>query len=222
MKWMHFYGAKAAIGVGDGSLALSLLERAKSEGVNDWWLSVVAADAAELAGDEKTAIQSLADAFVAAETKRVPPEFLCTALETAARIVASHDADFALMCARVHRGIRETHGWRIPEEVEVSSGGISEPMTSLAPLFAQWRALHRQLQDRQQGTVARLLEGSGFLTAADGTSRYFSFPRAIGLPAWCVPGTRVHSDPLYVWTRRPALRSRRPMTWNSSSDLRAS
>ena len=40
--------------------------------------------------------------------------------------------------------------------------------------------------------MTRLLsEGSGFLRGDDGTDRYFSFPRGVQMPTWCVVGARV-------------------------------
>lgn len=206
LQWLHFNGAKAAIGARDGCFALSLLEKARSEGVNDWWLSIFSAQAAELDGDQRAAIQSLAEAFVAAENRRVPPEFLCTALDTAARVVAPHDAVFALRCARVHRGIREAHSWRIPEALDVASGGTSEAPSSLPQLFAYWRELYRRLQDRHQGVVTKVLnEGSGFIRDDDGSSRYFGYPRGVMRPTWCVEGARVSFRPVQRRDRKDGI-----------------
>ena len=192
MRWLYFHGAKAAIGARDGKRATELVALARSGGVNDWWMGVIEATAAELAGDRMAALDALAGAFISADRRNVPAEFLCTALETAARLLEPDDVELATQCARVNRGIRETHGWGIPAGVEAASGGLSEPETSLGGIVDALRQLQRRSQHRESGTVTRLLsEGSGFLRGDDATDRYFSFARGVSMPEWCSVGVRV-------------------------------
>lgn len=206
LRWLYFHGAKAAIGVGDGVRALELVTYARSAGVNDWWIGIVEADAADLAGDQRAALEALADTFVRADRGHVPAEFLCTALETASRLLATDDPELAARCARVNRGIRESHGWGMPPSVEAAAGGVSEPEYALAEVVEAFKLMRRGLQPRDAGTVTRLIsEGSGFLRGDDGTDRYFSFARGVAMPSWCVAGGRVTFRPMQRLDRKTGV-----------------
>jgi tetratricopeptide (TPR) repeat protein len=132
LRWLYFHGAKAAIGALDGARAVELVALARREGVNDWWMGVIEANADDLAGNHSAALEALAGTFIDADRRHVAPDFLCTALETASRILATDDLELATQCARVNRGIRESHGWRIPASVEAAAGGVSDPEAALA------------------------------------------------------------------------------------------
>jgi tetratricopeptide (TPR) repeat protein len=206
LRWLYFHGAKAAIGAHDGRRAVELVVLARSGGVNDWWIGVIEATAAELAGDRPAALEALANTFISADRRRVPPEFLCTALETASRLLAMDDPELARRCAQVHRGIRESHGWRVPASVEMASGGVSEAEAALAEVVTGWQRIRRGLQDRETGTVSRLLsEGSGFLRSDDGTDRYFSFPRGVAMAPWCTVDKRVTFRPSQRFDRKSGV-----------------
>jgi hypothetical protein len=206
LRWLYFHGAKAAIGAHDGARAVELVTLARRGGVNDWWMGVIEANAADLAGDRPAALEALARTFIDADRRHVPPEFLCTALETASRILAAPDAELATQCARVNRGIRESHGWRIPAIVEAEADGVSEPEAALAEVVVGWQHVRRSLQQRAAGTVTRLIsEGSGFLRGDDGTDRYFSYPRGIAMPPWCVAEVRVTFRPIQRLDRKAGV-----------------
>lgn len=191
-KWLYFYGAKAAIATGDGGRAVHLVQLARKNGINDWWMGVFEADAHELAGDHVAAVLAIAEAFLAADRRHVAPEFLSTALDTAARIVNVDAPELATKCARVHRGIREAQGWTVPESLDRASGAQSAPLSDLNEIIEAWRTLKRVSQPVAVGTITRLIsEGSGFVRGDDGVDRYFSFPRGQKLPSWCQPDQRV-------------------------------
>jgi hypothetical protein len=206
LRWLYFHGAKAAIGALDGARAVELVALARRGGVNDWWMGVIEANADDLAGDHSAAMEALAGTFIDADRRHVPPDFLCTALETASRILATDDQELAARCARVNRGIRESHGWGIPARVEAAAGGVSEPEAALADVVAGWQRIRRGLQQRATGTVTRLIsEGSGFLRGDDGTDRYFSYPRGIEMPSWCVAGARISFRPIQRLDRKSGV-----------------
>jgi tetratricopeptide (TPR) repeat protein len=206
LRWLYFHGAKAAIGAHDGARAVELVALARRGGVNDWWMGVTEANAADLAGNHSAALEALAGTFIDADRRHVPPEFLCTALETASRMLAAPDAELATQCARVNRGIRESHGWRIPASVEAAAGGVSEPEAALAEVVVGWQRVRRGLQQRAAGTVTRLIsEGSGFLRGDDGIDRYFSFPRGVAMPPWCAADVHVTFRPIQRFDRKSGV-----------------
>jgi hypothetical protein len=153
-----------------------------------------------------TALTALADAFVSADQEHVPPEFLCSALDTATQLMADEHPDLASKCARVNRGIRESRGWNISEDLEATSRGVSEPESALAEIVAGWRAFQRSMQSRGSGTVTRLLnEGSGFIRGDDGVDRYFSLPRGFAMPDWLVEGASVTFRPIQRLDRKAGV-----------------
>ena len=192
LRWVYFYGAKAAIGGEDGVRAREMVALARANGVNDWWMGVVEATAAELTGDRDLAVTAMANAFIKADSRNVPPEFLCSALDAASRILADDHPELASQCARVHIGIREGHQWRIPEALAAASGGLSEPESAIAEIVDSLRNLRRSAQKRATGTITRLIsEGSGFLRDDDGVDRYFSYAQGVSTPSWCIAGQHV-------------------------------
>jgi tetratricopeptide (TPR) repeat protein len=206
LKWLYVDGAKAAIGLGDGPRAVAMLDLARRSGVNDWWIGVTEATAAEVAGDRDGAIRALADALVTADRRHISPEFLCSALELTARLLATDDSELATLCAQAHRGIRERQGWGISEALDIASGGQSAPEAALNDIIAALAAKRRALEPRQQGWVTKVLnEGSGFLRDDEGTDRYFNFPRGVTMPAWCVADARVSFVPIVRTDRKDGV-----------------
>lgn len=206
LRWLYVDGTKAAIGLRDGEQARRFAELARSAGVRDWWMDVLAAEAADLNGDHDVAVAALAHAFLTADRRHVAPEFLCSALDVAARLLQLEEPELARDCARVHRGIRETRGWRVPEAVDALANGLSEPEDTLARFVPAWRRLSRRDEQRAAGAVTRLLsEGSGFLRDDDGIDRYFSFPRGAPMPSWCVVSARVSFMPITRLDRKDGV-----------------
>ena len=206
LRWLYFHGAKAAIGRGEGARALEMVAGARRRGVNDWWMGVTEAQAAQLAGERVTALTALADAFVSADQGHVPPEFLCSALDTATQLMAEEHPDLASKCARVNRGIRESRGWSISEGLEAASGGVSEPDSALTEIIAGWQAFQRSMQPRGSGTVTRVLsEGSGFIRDDDEVDRYFSLPGGSAKPEWLVEGAHVAFRPIQRMDRKAGV-----------------
>lgn len=206
LRWLYFHGAKAAIGTGDGQRAVRLVASARAAGVTGWWVGIVEANAEELAGNHGAALEALADTFVSADRRRVAAEFLCTALDTATRMLAADDPVLSAQCARANRGIREAHGWKIPQSVETAAGGMSEPESALGEIVAAFARIRRNQQIRGTGTVTRLIsEGSGFLRADDGVDRYFSFPRGVGMPSWCAVGAPITFRPILRVDRKDGV-----------------
>lgn len=220
LRWVYFYGAKAAIGAEDGVRALDMVALAHANGVTDWWMGVFEATAADLAGDRPAAIEALANTFVKADRRNVSPEFLCSALDAASRLLADDYPELAGHCARVHHGIRERQQWRIPESLVAASGGVSEPESAIAAIVASFQELSRSAQTRAAGTITRLIsEGSGFLRDDGGVDRYFSFSRGVPMPSWCFVGQRVTFNPVQRLDRKVGVEKPAAEDLESISEL---
>jgi hypothetical protein len=196
-RWLYFRAAKSALATRNPALADEFLSRTRNAGVREWWIDALSAEAADLSGDSRAAEAHLARAFLAADQRSVPPEYLCSALDSAASVLKEGRPELAQRLRAIHRAVRESHDWNIPAQLEDAVPVAGDPNMELHALVPEWRQILRDSTPRARGVVTRLIsEGSGFVRDTDGIDRYFAIPRGTAMPSWCTEGARVTFEPV--------------------------